>query len=372
MPNSKATAPVTGVSGPSSPMSYSSVASTQIYPKRDQALVIPAVENIPTREYVIALTKFTPPKNIIFVSKISKERICLYLSSKETLDNILEKTSTINIQNIQLPIRRLISPSKRLIISNVHPCVPNEELEKHLLEIGFTLSSRVTFMGAGFADIPELSHIKSFRRQVYFVPDEDLEIPPSFVITFEDEEFRVFISDEIKCFVCKESGHVAGKCNKQQPNETTTPTSQKAPPENLPETSPTIGAKEDDKIDPSNVQPKNKRKRPKIQTLSSIESEDDALEFDEIKATVLSSNSSITYENVCNILMDVKHQDNPIPYILKYTEDFSNLASLLTRVVREAKLSNKLKARIKKLIKKIIRYNIDSNIPSTEDDDSSH
>ncbi|KAK9696370.1 Zinc knuckle [Popillia japonica] len=72
--------------------------------------------------------------------------------------------------------------------------------------------SAITFVTAGL-NKPEYKHIFSFRRQAYINFEENSELPQSLIINFNQFAFRIFLStDEIKCFMCKKTGHIANKC----------------------------------------------------------------------------------------------------------------------------------------------------------------
>lgn len=57
----------------------------ETFPKKDQAIVFDSIDDIPQIEYVIAI-KLIPLKNIKYVSRISKNRFCIYFIDKNTVD----------------------------------------------------------------------------------------------------------------------------------------------------------------------------------------------------------------------------------------------------------------------------------------------
>lgn len=58
-------------------------------PTKKQAIVMHAVEPLKLFDYVRALSQIVTPKNIIFASKISNQRICIYLASIQIVDNLV-------------------------------------------------------------------------------------------------------------------------------------------------------------------------------------------------------------------------------------------------------------------------------------------
>lgn len=187
------------------------------FPKKDQAIVMNILDEIPQIEYVKAISKLTEPKNIIFASRLSNNRFCLYLSSKEIVDNIITKHSSVYINDQTITIRRLINPAKRVIISNAHPVVPHDIIMEALLLEGIKTVSPISFMKAGYND--ELSHVISFRRQVYIHPDDSENMPGSLIIKHDGTDYRIFLTDDtITCFLCKLPGHTSQYCKKTPKN----------------------------------------------------------------------------------------------------------------------------------------------------------
>lgn len=193
---------------------YSQVAKRTSFPKKQQAIILNVDETLKLSDYVIAVGNLVEAKNILFASRISNNRICIYLSTPQLVDTITQQPS-IKIKELDIGLRRLITPAKRLILSNVCPSIPHDVLENEILKLGYTTASPVSFLRAGIPG-EEYAHVLSFRRQIYVLPNEDIELPPSIVITFENISYRIFISsDSITCFVCKQIGHIAKQCPSQ-------------------------------------------------------------------------------------------------------------------------------------------------------------
>lgn len=209
----------------SRPLAYSQVTrstnNTQSFPKKEQAIVLNFIENLKLSDYVISIGDIVGAKNILFASRISNNRVCIYLSQIKYVDEIVQHHNKIEISGNEVNIRRLITPSKRIIISNVCPSIPHSILEQLFTNMGLKLVSPVTFLRANIQS-NQYSHVLSFRRQVYVHPDDKVSLPSTTIIKHDETNYRIFFSyDELICFACKLPGHIAGNCP-NQPNETQT------------------------------------------------------------------------------------------------------------------------------------------------------
>ncbi|KAF0762411.1 DNA replication licensing factor MCM4-like [Aphis craccivora] len=199
---------------------FAETTANTTFPKKEQAIILNTINEIPQIEYVKAFSKISSPKNIIFASRISNNRFCIYFRDKHTVDELIQNYSLISVNENQIPFRRLVNPAKRFIISNAHPIIPHEVITEHLLLENIKTLSPITFLKAGFQD--ELAHISSFRRQVYIHPDDIANVPGSLLIKYDNTDFRIFLTDDtLTCYLCKQSGHTSNHC-KKEPNISTT------------------------------------------------------------------------------------------------------------------------------------------------------
>lgn len=204
---------------------YSSVArSTPIsaFPKKEQGIILGVIDGLRLSDYVIAVGNIIGPRHILFASRISNNRISIYLSSKEAAENFATNHPIIQINDHNVNVRRLLTPTRRIILSNVCPSIPHNTLENALRNLGFNLTSTTTFIRAGIPG-DQYGHVLSFRRQVYVTPDDSIQLPSTILVNHEDLNYRIFLSyDQLACFICKAAGHIANQCPIQQTSPSTT------------------------------------------------------------------------------------------------------------------------------------------------------
>lgn len=191
---------------------------TKCYPKKDQAILFNALDNTKIADYILAVGKILGPKALIAASRISNNRICIYLDQKDTADNFLTQTGGITLKNQFIPARKLVAATKKIIFSNVYPCIPDSLLIDILTEINLKPASSIQNLHLRFDNGEEYEHLLSFRRIIYVYSDKEPALPDSYLITFEDQNYRIFLSnDQIKCYLCKERGHIAEQCESDEP-----------------------------------------------------------------------------------------------------------------------------------------------------------
>lgn len=368
-----------------------------VFPERDQAIIFDVIENTQKIDYIIGVGELVGPRNVIFASRVSNNRICIYLVSKNVVESFMSSYKGITLNNTFVEARRLVSPARRVIISNVSPCLPHEVVENELKQLGLKVVSSIRCIGAGI-NREGYRHILSFRRQVYIVLDEGEKLPDSTVISYKGNAFRIFLTtDEIRCFTCKKLGHISSKCpdNENQVQETriidnsntsniletedleqihVMPVNSEnlthTEPDNQPTTeitkkrqapsseSGTVSISEDTGArsspnpirrmgdrDGTFIKPTFKRKKKETFT-------NDAAVYSEFKGVFDDKIEVITFENLCKLLEDLKGKQDAYLIAKSYTEDMHSLIDLLVKVIRTVK-SNALKARIKRIIKKI-------------------
>ncbi|KAL3287264.1 hypothetical protein HHI36_001740 [Cryptolaemus montrouzieri] len=140
----------------------------------------------------------------------------------EIVDNFIDNIRKITINNEISQSRRLITPSERLILSNICPTIPHSILEQTLQQTGIKLLSSTTFLKVNTTD-PEYAHVLSFQRQVCIAPPENLTIPESLLINQCNTVCRILISQDTTCFRYKQPAHFAYQSPNQIPEHTPVP-----------------------------------------------------------------------------------------------------------------------------------------------------
>lgn len=184
---------------------------SEVFPKKDQAIIIPSKPEITTEQYIKAISEYVSPQNILYAQKISNHRMCIFLKSKNIVDTVMEKTDRITINEQFIPIRRLVTPAKKIIITGGSPIIPHVQIEKMLSENGIKLVSGITFMRSAIKS-PEFSHIQSFNRQFYANMSQNPQIPETLTITYENETYRLFLNVSGICYKCRKEGHLVKEC----------------------------------------------------------------------------------------------------------------------------------------------------------------
>lgn len=194
-------------------ISFSKVVSYSLFPKKTQAIVIDTVNDTDVKTYLKPMASKTVSTNIIAASKIAQNRFCCYFNDEKIVDELTkEGNSDIIINGEKLEIRPYVTKAKRVIFSNVHSCIPHDEIIAKLKDYNITPKSNMSFIRLGF-DEPGFTQVLSFRRQLFIEPDDVNKLPSDFTINFDDTVYHIYVSaDKITCFTCHKEGHTAKYC----------------------------------------------------------------------------------------------------------------------------------------------------------------
>lgn len=130
------------------------------------------------------------------------------------LENLIQTTKCITINDHIIQIRKMINPAKRFIISNVFPSIPNQTIVDALSNIGITPISQMNHLKAGI-NMEGYEHILNFCRQMFINHEDVPKLPSSLLININESQFKIFFTnDKITCFLYKSIGHTITNCKK--------------------------------------------------------------------------------------------------------------------------------------------------------------
>ena len=205
--------------------SYSQVTTEHTYednyvpPTIEQGLIVDSFEKVPINEYLRAFATKIEAAKILFISRISQQRVCVYVDSTKTAQELIkEENNVLTVMGYNTIIRPIQEKSRRVVISNVSPLLPNKSIIQKLKESGITPKSNITLIRAGINEAA-FKHVASFRRQVYISPTDVPKLPGNILLSHRinniDMVFQIYLSAEtISCFHCKERGHIERHCPK--------------------------------------------------------------------------------------------------------------------------------------------------------------
>lgn len=89
----------------SQPLNYSNAVKSNYsysFPKKEQAIIMNTVEGLKIGQYVVAIGSIVGPKRILFASRISNGRMCIYLDSKQTVETLINNHDTVLIEDNEI------------------------------------------------------------------------------------------------------------------------------------------------------------------------------------------------------------------------------------------------------------------------------
>lgn len=184
------------------------------HPDEIQGIIFNHVNDTPIPNYFEALSPLIGgPLNIIAASRVSGNRVIIFLSNANIVNDFMTNHGGFRINEGYVKIRYLKSTLTKLILSNVSPMIPTILLENYLSKtLNLDLVSPISIFRVNPND-EKYAHI-SFRRQLYYRPKANA--PPlldSFLLEHNDHSYRIFITyDELLRFKCKSKGHKADDC----------------------------------------------------------------------------------------------------------------------------------------------------------------
>jgi hypothetical protein len=167
-----------------------------------------SLDGVGIESYVQIISDTIGPKNIVAASRANGS-VIIFLDSLKSVEEVCV-VGMNDIGGTYISVEPLVQPATKVILSGVPPFIPNSVIEKELHRYGRVVSTiRIIPLGC---KKPEFRHIKSFRRQVYMLGNEE---PLQGVINFifEERQYRVYLStDEVTCYKCFKKGHIQRNC----------------------------------------------------------------------------------------------------------------------------------------------------------------
>lgn len=190
----------------------------------EQAIIIEKILDRSHEMHIQALTKIAPVNNFFATDVISQDRIIVWCKTRNIADDLIGKCILVAGQTIQL--RPYVTQNKRVLFSHCFPQVENEFLVEQLAELGIKTLSPIHTLRAGFKD-SSISHLQSLKRQVYIAPEDVNKLPTMIRANIFGSTYFVFVStDVMRCWKCKQEGHVAKHCTNVREETTISPDTQ--------------------------------------------------------------------------------------------------------------------------------------------------
>lgn len=158
-------------------------------------------------------------ENIISASRMNKA-VVVFLKEELLVNRLVE--SGIVVSGAFIIVQPLMSPTVKVVISNVPPFIPDEDIQRELLRYG-KFASGIKMIPLGCKN-ESLKHVLSFRRQVFmFLNAPTLNV--SFRCVYEGKSYMLYANaGELRCYDCGAVGHVRLTCPQREEvtNETDT------------------------------------------------------------------------------------------------------------------------------------------------------
>lgn len=176
---------------------------------RRHAIKLSPPDGCSVEECSLAVGEIVGYESIKSASKMNSA-VVIFLDNVDKVNQLL--VSGLVIHDTYTPVLSLVSPAKKVVISNVPPFLKNELLERELGRHG-KLVSQIKMIPFSCKS-PHLKHVVSFRRQVQMIlKNSNEELNLVFKFKVDDYEYTVHVTSEtMKCFGCGSVGHQIRLC----------------------------------------------------------------------------------------------------------------------------------------------------------------
>jgi hypothetical protein len=179
-------------------------------PHKKCGVIYEAIDGITIEQYLRAIANNIGGINIKYASRLSGGRICVYLATENHVQELCAPGG-ININDTFIPCRPYIMASRRVVLSNVLPDIPNETLMPLLHAFGKP-TSLISHLSISTTHA-DLKHIKSFRRLVYMIIPNIEKIPHLINVQHDGVTYAVYVTCDITCMNCHKPGHTVQNCH---------------------------------------------------------------------------------------------------------------------------------------------------------------
>lgn len=163
--------------------------------------------SVAVEEVLLSIGEQVGYDNISSASRMNRA-VVVFLKEENLVNRLV--SSGISVSGLFVVVSPLVNPTRKVIISNIPPFIPDDEIERALLSYG-KFASTIKKIPLGCKNTA-LKHVMSFRRQVVmFLKQPELDV--SFRVAHEGKTYMVYASTgSLKCFECGDVGHKRSKC----------------------------------------------------------------------------------------------------------------------------------------------------------------
>lgn len=111
-------------------------------------------------------------------------------------ENFISDYGGIKINDNSIPAKKLENPTRKIILSNIHPSITDLIIQEMLEENNLRLASSIKTLHIRLNDCNLFDHVSNFRRFLYVYDEKDFKLPDSIRASYEGEPFRFFPSDD--------------------------------------------------------------------------------------------------------------------------------------------------------------------------------
>lgn len=185
------------------------------FPSRKLSVILENAKECNQDDILRAVADVVGAKNILYASKLSGARFCLYLSSESAVTTICARTG-VYVNNSFLKCRKYVSDATQLLISNCPPEMSDDTLLDLLKPYGEAVSKPKRLGVSTVHD--DLKHVLTWKRSIYMkIPDDALPCPEVLHVTSrEGTKHSIYIqTNQTPCYFCKSRSHPAEECTEK-------------------------------------------------------------------------------------------------------------------------------------------------------------